>query len=84
MALLQYGLATTTISDTLLRFKMIMAKELARNGRSLQEVDRWKATEFCTFLLYSGIVSLKGMLSAAMYVFWVGFIIVAHIHCVYS
>ena len=74
--------ATTTMSDTLLRFKVIMPKEFARKGRSLREVDRWKATELNTFLLYSGIASLKEVLSAAMYVFWVGFIIVVHIHCV--
>ena len=59
-------------------------KEFARKYHSMREVDRWKAKEFRTFLLYSGIASLKEVLSDAMYMFWVGFIIVAHIHCVSS
>ena len=37
----------------------------------LAEVDRWKAAEFLQFLLYSGIVVVKGKLSDIVYQhFW--------------
>lgn len=55
------------ISAALLTFSVTLPREFARKGRSLSEVDRWKATEFRTFLLYTGPVALKHHLSDAMY-----------------
>ncbi|XP_047143313.1 uncharacterized protein LOC124817377 isoform X1 [Hydra vulgaris] len=41
--------------------------EFARQPRSLIELNRWKATEFRMFLLYVGIVALKGILDHKAY-----------------
>ena len=34
-------------------------QEINRNGQSISDVCRWKATEFRSFLLYSGPITLK-------------------------
>lgn len=44
-----------------------MPIEFARRPRSLRELDRWKATEFRQFLLYTGPVVLAGFLDRNMY-----------------
>ena len=55
------------ISNCLLQFQRYMPKEFNRKGRSLVDIDRWKATEFRTFLLYTGLVALKGKLRDVVY-----------------
>ena len=44
-----------------------MPKEFVRKPRSLFEWQRWKATEFRQFLLYTGLVVLHEKLSDAVY-----------------
>ncbi|XP_063061794.1 uncharacterized protein si:dkey-242h9.3 isoform X6 [Engraulis encrasicolus] len=44
-----------------------MPSEFARQPRGLQEMDRWKATEFRQFLLYTGPVVLKSVMSPERY-----------------
>ncbi|KAG7470152.1 hypothetical protein MATL_G00136460 [Megalops atlanticus] len=57
----------TAVSDKLVLLGKKLPKEFGRKGRSLREVDRWKATEFRTFLLYTGPIALKNTLPDAMY-----------------
>ena len=44
-----------------------LPQEFARQQRTMKYVDRFKATEYRTFLLYTGPVILRGVLSAQQY-----------------
>lgn len=44
-----------------------MPSEFARQPGGLQELDRWKATEFRQFLLYTGPIVLKNTVSSKLY-----------------
>ena len=55
------------ITSCLLSFKGKLASEFARQPRSLNELDRLKATELKSFLLYTGPIALKGLLSSSYY-----------------
>ena len=55
------------ISGNLMSLRGKLPSDFARQPRSLLELDRWKATEFRQFLLYTGSVVLKGILSREMY-----------------
>ncbi len=59
--------AVEQISDSLIQMKNYLPREFLRKGRSLREVDRWKATEFRQFLLYTGPVILLGKVSERVY-----------------
>ena len=55
------------ISKRLFEFRTFIPREFSRKCRPLSDIERWKAVEFRQFLLYSGIVALKGHLSNALY-----------------
>ena len=55
------------ITSRLLSFKDKLPCECARQPRSLNELDWWKATELRSFLLYTGPIALKGILSSSYY-----------------
>ena len=47
--------------------------EFARQPRSLEELKRWKATEFRQFSLYTGPVVLKGVINDNIYIHFLAF-----------
>jgi hypothetical protein len=56
-----------SISSRLVQLNGKFPSIFARQPRSLSESDRWKATEFRQFLLYSGMVVLQNVLSTSHY-----------------
>ncbi|KAJ8018857.1 hypothetical protein HOLleu_42927 [Holothuria leucospilota] len=57
----------TSISEPLTNCRPFIPLEFARKTRGIDEAERWKATEFRTFLLYTGPVVLNGQLPEPMY-----------------
>ena len=55
------------ISERLVALNGKMPSDFSRQPRSLTELDRWKATEFRQFLLYTGPIVLQGIVSEEMY-----------------
>ncbi len=55
------------ISERLQGMRQVFPSTFSRKPRSLKEVDRWKATEFRQFLLYTGKVALRGILRPDLY-----------------
>ncbi|CAC5413101.1 unnamed protein product [Mytilus coruscus] len=55
------------ISENLISMRKFIPKEFVRKPRSLIEIDRWKATEFRQFLLYTGAFVLKDVLEPIYY-----------------
>ncbi|KAJ8963598.1 hypothetical protein NQ314_005497 [Rhamnusium bicolor] len=58
----------SNISDTLVSQRKNMPSEFNRKPRPLSESKRWKATEFRQFLLYTGPIVLKSVLSPDRYI----------------
>jgi len=57
----------SAISDHLLSFTGKLPSEFVRQPRSLSELERWKATEYRQFLLYTGPIVLRKVLSEHVY-----------------
>lgn len=55
------------ISSRLVKLKHSLPSQFNRKPRSLNELEHWKATEFRTFLLYTGPVVLKGIIDKPNY-----------------
>ena len=58
---------SATISQQLESLRKHIPVEFARKPRSLQEMERWKATEFRQFLVYTGCVALKSNIRLDLY-----------------
>ena len=70
------------LSESLRTFTKYIPREFSRKCRSLQEIERWKATEFRQFLLYSGVVAMKGRISDMLYDHFL--LLSVGIHCLVS
>lgn len=55
------------LSNRLLSFREYMPREINRKPRSLDELPRFKATEFRSFLLYTGVIALHNLVDVAVY-----------------
>lgn len=71
----------SSISSNLSALKSQTTCEFSRKPRALSEVDRWKATEFRHFLLYSGIVVIRNVVSAENFKLFVSLCIGVRILC---
>lgn len=61
------GIQMTLINHRLLEFNLVQPIEIHRATRLLTDIKFWKATEFRTFLMYSGIVILREFLPTEAY-----------------
>jgi hypothetical protein len=55
------------ISTEQVNFQLHFPFEFSRLPRSLDELQYWKATEYCTFLLSTGPILLKGRIKSSLY-----------------
>ena len=55
------------VDGKLLSLRPFITKEFARKPRSLTELEHWKATEFCQFLLYTGRHALDDIMDDVYY-----------------
>lgn len=56
-----------SVSEELINLKPFLPREFSRLPRTLEECEFWKATEFRTFLIYTGPIVLKGRLKKKLY-----------------
>lgn len=56
-----------SVSRHLIEIKSFIPIEFARKPRGLDDVDKWKVTEFRQFLLYNGFIVMKPVLSTICY-----------------
>jgi len=57
----------TIINNKLLYLRTSVTSEFARLPRTLNDLEYWKATEYREFLLYTGIIVLKGTIRKDFY-----------------
>nr|XP_047123551.1 uncharacterized protein LOC124805780 isoform X1 [Hydra vulgaris] len=69
------------ISNRLSQIKGKLPSEFVRQPRELTEVNRWKATELRTFLLYTGIVVLKNVLNPKTYKHFLSLVLAIRMLC---
>ena len=62
-----------SISKNLLNISECTPSQFARRPRSLLQLERWKATEFRQFVLYTGMVVLKNKISKDLYDLFLAF-----------
>lgn len=55
------------LSKKLLKLRLTTPKEFSRRPRTILDYKFWKATEFRTFLLYTGPIALKNIVSSEVY-----------------
>ncbi|KAG8238408.1 hypothetical protein J437_LFUL011595 [Ladona fulva] len=55
------------LNERIVGIAKLMPLEFARKPRVMQEVMRWKATEFRMFLVYTGPYLLEGILSSSLF-----------------
>jgi len=55
------------VSERLLSLKYNIPNDFATKPRSLEELPRWKATEFRLFLLYIGPIAIQSIVSKELY-----------------
>lgn len=55
------------LSNLILKLNSYITSDFVRKGRSIQELSRWKATEHRFFLLYTGPIVLKNIITEACY-----------------
>ena len=55
------------VNERLKEVRGYLPREFLRKGRSLSDVERWKAVEFRQFLLYTGPIVLQGSLLEKFY-----------------
>lgn len=55
------------INERILNCSLFLSSEFNRKGRILEDFCRWKAVEFRSFLLYTGVIVLKGVLPTEKY-----------------
>ena len=57
-AWVERGLDQVKFDASIRELSRSFPQEINRNGRSINDFCRWKATEFRSFLLYSGPITL--------------------------
>ena len=67
------------ISDSMLSLKDSVPCEFSRKPRSLDVSDRWNATEFRQFLLYTGPLVLLNVVHQNIYAFFLLLFVAMHI-----
>jgi len=69
------------LSSNLINLRAFIPSEFARKPRSVTFLPRWKATEFRQFILYTGVIVLKGVLPNDYYKHFIIFHVAIYILC---